>query len=129
VDKDENNYIYEKQTSINEINNESIMNKKNNSSKLQTEVNGLNPSESIGKNKETITANNNTSNYPMDTIVDNKNINKDEKEIKKRINIPNTKNIFSENKLQKQEIYPNDNTQSFSVKNSSYNPENENIIK
>ena len=109
------------------------MNKKNNASninyKLQTEVNNLNLSERIEKNKEIITTNNNTSNYPMDTIDDNKVINPDEKEIKKRINIPNSKKIFTESELQKQEICPNDNTQSFSVKNSSYNPENENITK
>ena len=133
VDNDENNYIYEKHTSVNEINNEIFMNKKNNASninyKLQTEVNNLNLSERIEKNKEFITTNNNTSNYPMDTIDDNKVINPDEKEIKKRINIPNSKKIFTESELQKQEICPNDNTQSFSVKNSSYNPENENITK
>ena len=125
--KEENNYINEEQTSIKEKNDESINNKKNNESntnyKLQTESNGLNLSENKDKNKEYI-INNNTSNYPMDTIEYNKDID-DQEEIKKSINIFNSENNFLDNIFQKQETNQENNAQSFSVQNSSANPENE----
>ena len=129
--KDENNYINDEQTSIEEKNDESISNKKNNESntnyKLQTESNGLNLSENNEKNKED-TINNNISNFPMDTIEDNKsiNINKNEQEINKSINIYNSKNIILDNVFQKRETNPENNGQSFSIQNSSANLENEN---
>ena len=129
--KDENNYINDEQTSIEEKNDESISHKKNNESntnyKLQTESNGLNLSENNEINKED-TINNNISNFPMDTIEDNKsiNINKNEQEINKSINIYNSKNIILDNVFQKREKNPENNSQSFSIQNSSANLENEN---
>jgi hypothetical protein len=105
--KEENNYINEEQTSIKEKNDESINNKKNNESntnyKLQTELDGLNLSENKDKNKEDI-INNNISNYPMDTIEYNKDIDNAQEEV---------------------ETNQENNAQSFSVQNSSANPENE----
>ena len=126
--KEENNYINEEQTNNKEKNDESINNKKNNESntnyKLQTELNGLNLSENKDKNKEDI-INNNISNYPMDTIEYNKDIDNGQEEIKKSINIFNSENNFLDNIFQKQETNQENNAQSFSVQNSSANPENE----
>ena len=100
-------------------------------------MNGLNLSENKDKNKEDI-INNNISNYPMDTIEYNKDIDNGQEEIKKSINIFNSENNFLDNIFQKQETNQENNAifqkqetnqennaQSFSVQNSSANPENE----
>ena len=69
----------------------------------------------------------------MDTIENNKDTNQNETEIKQSvISISNSKNIFLNNDSKNQEIFPednNNNSQSFSVQNSSENPENDNISK
>ena len=141
-ENDEINYINEENTSINDnANDESNINKKSNESntnyKLQTEVKGFGLSENSENNKDTIENNNNTFNntfkYPLDTIENNKDTNQNETEIKQSvISISNSKNIFLNNDSKNQEIFPednNNNSQSFSVQNSSENPENDNISK
>ena len=69
----------------------------------------------------------------MDTIENNKDTNQNETEIKQSvISISNSKNNFLNNDSKNQEIFPednNNNSQSFSVQNSSENPENDNISK
>ena len=141
-ENDEINYINEENTSINDnANDESNINKKSNESntnyKLQTKVKGFGLSENSENNKDTIENNNNTFNntfkYPLDTIENNKDTNQNETEMKQSvISISNSKNIFLNNDSKNQEIFPednNNNSQSFSVQNSSENPENDNISK
>ena len=57
--------------------------------------------------------------FPMDTIENDKKISQNKKEIRESLgNLLNSKNKESE----KEEHYPHDTTQSFSVQNSSFNP-------